>query len=516
MDNIAGRYWRLATGFAFAALLCGVLLAGVSAWFLGSVAIAGLTSAALVFNFHAPSAFIRLFAIGRTAARYGERLAGHKAALTDQVERRVRLFSSMAGAPEVLRAGWQLGDEARLADYIDDVEDIDYERLRAQLPALTLGFGIICALAATAWLAPIALLPITALLLATLLASWRTAKADAMGWEIARSCRRRSARRLGAAMASAIPLRAEHAWGRQSTRVQGDMEEAARAALAIRRRQAGVDALASGFGPVACLTVMGGAWFAGWRGADLLGPMFVAFAWLALGETLSGISRIQMARVRRRAAERVMPTGGHRTPRRNAAPRQIRMLSHGGLQCRAPDGRLIGEAEPLVVRSGTPLVLAGPSGSGKTSRLKQIAGWIGDDVLFADNQPLTPGERQTLSTLGLHDAAVLTDTVRANLFANDSSDVALWDALEAVELAERIRLAGGLDAWISQDMLSLGEAQRLNLARCWLSPSPIMLLDEPTEHLDAAQGERLMQRLTQQFSDRILVYSTHLAPRRIG
>ncbi|RUU66315.1 ABC transporter, partial [Mesorhizobium sp. M2C.T.Ca.TU.009.01.2.1] len=56
------KSWRLATGFAFAALACATLLSGVSAWLLGSVAIAGLSAAALTFNFHIPAAFIRLFA----------------------------------------------------------------------------------------------------------------------------------------------------------------------------------------------------------------------------------------------------------------------------------------------------------------------------------------------------------------------------------------------------------------------------------------------------------------------
>ncbi|TIU28456.1 MAG: ABC transporter, partial [Mesorhizobium sp.] len=111
--------WRLATGFAFAALACAILLGGVSAWLLGSVAIAGLSAAALTFNFHMPAAFIRLFAIGRTAARYGERLTGHRAALADQVAHRVELFAAMASVPAVRRAGWQLGDDARLADYLD-------------------------------------------------------------------------------------------------------------------------------------------------------------------------------------------------------------------------------------------------------------------------------------------------------------------------------------------------------------------------------------------------------------
>ena len=58
-------------------------------------------------------------------------------------------------------------------------------------------------------------------------------------------------------------------------------------------------------------------------------------------------------------------------------------------------------------------------------------------------------------------------------------------------------------------MLSLGEAQRLNLARALLSHMPIVLLDEPTEHLDAEQAGRIMDRLVARFSDRIMLFSSH-------
>ena len=110
-----------------------------------------------------------------------------------------------------------------------------------------------------------------------------------------------------------------------------------------------------------------------------------------------------------------------------------------------------------------------------------------------------------------HDAVVLEDTVRANFFAGDAPDAALWRALEAVEMDGRIREAGGLDAWVRQDRFSLGEVQRINLARAWLSSQPLVLLDEPTEHLDDAQGERILGRLLARFSDRIVVVSSHRA-----
>ena len=155
--------WRLAIVLAVAATASGILLTGVSVWFLGAVALAGLGPAALAFNFHIPAAFVRLFALTKTLGKYGERVVGHRAALLDQVRRRASLLMAMANAPSTRAAGWQLGNQDRLSDYIDDVEDVDYARLRVGMPALVLIAGVAVLTMATGWLAPLALLPIAGL-----------------------------------------------------------------------------------------------------------------------------------------------------------------------------------------------------------------------------------------------------------------------------------------------------------------------------------------------------------------
>lgn len=515
LQSASRKSWRLATGFAFAALACGILLGGVSAWLLGSVAIAGLSAAAFTFNFHIPAALVRLFAVGRTAARYGERLTGHKAALTDQVAHRAELFAAMAAAPAVRRAGWQLGDDARLADYLDDVEDLDYARLRAGLPALTLIAGLAVLITASAVLAPLSLLPIILLLLAILFVGNRVAKAGAMAWERVRSLRRGGASRLGAAMASAVPLKAEGAWGRECAEALAALSHADGALLALRRLQARLDMIGAAFGPVAGIGVMAAAWHAGRQGPDLLLPMLLAFSWLALGEPLNSASRMLVAVLRRNAARAEISQWmqAAAADRRGAAHGEVepRLLRHGALQRRAPDGRAIGALVSLLLVRGQPTVLVGASGSGKTSLLKQIAGWLGDDAFAAGDRILSATDRRAHAALVLHDAVILEDTVRANLFANHVPDTTLWRALEAVEMGDRIREAGGLDAWIRQDRFSLGEVQRINLARAWLSSMPLVLLDEPTEHLDDEQGRRILERLMAHLGDRIVVISTHRA-----
>jgi ABC-type transport system involved in cytochrome bd biosynthesis fused ATPase/permease subunit len=329
----------------------------------------------------------------------------------------------------------------------------------------------------------------------------------------ARTRKRESAERLGAAMASAVSLKAERVWDDESSAATSALRIADLEILSLRRLQARFDAIASLFGPVAGFSVIATAWTVGDRGQSLLAPIFLAFAWLALGESIIGASRILIAKLRRSAARTEIDKwtkGAERLAQTEALKAQPRELRHEHLQRISPSGTPISK-RPLALhlRAGSPTVLVGASGAGKTSLLKQIAGWIGNDEISSQEEILSPEQRGALTTLVLHDAAILDDTVRSNLFALGYSDAVIWAALKSVEIDERVRAAGGLDAWITQDKLSLGEAQRLNLARAWLASNPIVLLDEPMEHLDTTQGQRILRRLTDHLRDRIVVISTH-------
>lgn len=506
--------WRLAFMLAFAALFCGVLLTGVSVWFLGAVALAGAGPMAYTFNFHIPAALVRLFALGRTAAKYGERVAGHRAALFDQVARRGRLFAAMAAQPCVRAAGWQFGDQDRLADYMDDVEDVDYARLRVALPVAALLAGFVALAGLTLWLVPLAILPIAALFAAMAGMARRVMPRAAGDWRFVRAARRSAGRKIDASLASIVPLKAEGAWRETLGNAFGRFAEAEARLCRQRRELAMFDAMIGLAGPLVMLSVIAAAWHAGSRGSALLPPAFLAFAWLALGEMAQGASRILSGRLRGSAAAAEIGRWTALSSSLDDPPRPFPRLSRlklRGVPRLAPDGRPLGGIADLSFQAGRPTTLMGPSGCGKTSLLKQIAGWIGtkEGRFCGDGVDLDASQRRNLTCLGLHDAAVLSDTIRENLFAEGATDAECWQALTAVELDQRVRVAGGLDAWITQDMLSLGEARRLSLARAWLTGRPIVLLDEPTEHLDHEQAERILARLALRFKDRILVFSTH-------
>ena len=507
--------WRVAIVLAFAASASGILLTGISAWFLGAVALAGLGPAALAFNFHTPAAFVRLFALSKTLGKYGERVVGHRAALLDQVKRRARLFLAMAQAPATCAAGWQLGNQGRLSDYMEDVEDVDYARLRVGMPAGVLLAGVALLAGATAWLAPLALLPIALLSVAVMAMLRRLMPAVGQQWTTVRSSQRAAGRLLGSALASVVPLQAERTFSNILTLAFGHFSNAEAGRLAQRRALAVLDMLAGLAGPLVSLSVLAAAWQAGSRGSALLIPAFLGFGWLALGETAHNVSRILLGRVREHAAREGLSDWSTVTAVKtglSSSPAVLQRLTLRSVPRQAPDGRRLGEAINLTFRAGHPTALVGASGTGKTTLLKQIAGWIGadhDGQFVGDGVVMLGGYRRAVSHLCLHDAAILSDTVRENLFAPGASDAECWLALAAVELDGRVAGAGGLDAWISQDVLSLGEAQRLNLVRALLSDAPLVLLDEPVEHLDFDQASRILKRVLSQLMNRIAIYSSH-------
>lgn len=505
--------WRLAIVLAVVASASGILLTGISVWFLGAVALAGLGPAAFAFNFHIPAALVRLFALSKTLGKYGERVVGHRAALLDQVNRRARLFTAMAQTPATRASSWQLGNQDRLSDYMEDVEDVDYERLRVGMPAAVLTAGIATLAAATAWLTPLALVPIVLLSIVMLAALHGLVPVAGERWATVRSSQRAAGRLLGTALASVVPLQAERAFSAILNIAFAHFNAAEAGRLAQRRALAVLDMLAGLAGPLATLSVLVAAWHAGDRGSALLVPAFLGFGWLALGETAHNVSRMVLGRVRERAAREGLKDWSTATTAKTSPSFSsvvLQQLTLRNVPRQAPDGRRLGQPINLSFRAGHPTALVGASGTGKTTLLKQIAGWIGadnDGQFIGDGVVMLGAYRRAASHLCLHDAAILSDTIRENLFAPGAAEAECWLALAAVELDGRF--ADGLDSWISQDMLSLGEAQRLNLARALLSDAPLVLLDEPVEHLDFDQAARILQRVLSHLTNRIVIYSSH-------
>ncbi|MEV7441776.1 ABC transporter ATP-binding protein [Streptomyces sp. NPDC091204] len=168
------------------------------------------------------------------------------------------------------------------------------------------------------------------------------------------------------------------------------------------------------------------------------------------------------------------------------------------------------DALDLVVRPGEHLAVVGPSGIGKSTLTALLAGMLSPDagsVLVAgaaarrDRAATGPDPRRTLLP---QQAYVFTGTVRENLThlsphpaAPGSGDAPVRRAISALGLEELVERLGGLDAEVSPRLLSRGECQHLALAAAYLSPAPLLLLDEATCHLDPRTEERAERALAE-------------------
>lgn len=476
---------RLLAASVLAALVsaAAVSLLGLSGWFLTGAALAGLAGGAVLqaFNYLLPSAGIRFLAIVRTAARYGERIAGHEAALKALAALRPALFRAVAAAPASRALGLSGGEaSARMVQDVDAIQTL-FVRLSAPWSA---GAGLLAALI-LAWTAG----PGAA---GTILAS--TAAAVIVAALIARRLAEPAGREVqtafgrwkdeAAALQAATPeLRA---YGLQSWAAE-------RAAAQARSLDRALIASARAGGWIAAAqSLLTGLGVAGVLVAAANAPLPLA--------ALAALAAVTAVEAAAALASALRQDGQAR-----AAVARLAPLFEGA----ADDGRDPADATlTLFGRALSPparVAVNGRSGAGKTTLIERltalrdpISGEL--EIGGVDAAAIRPRAARALFAYAAQDVRLLSGSVRENLSLArpDLSDDDCWRALETAALAERVRAEpDGLDAWIGQDgeRLSGGERRRLSLARALLRPAPWLVLDEPTEGLDAATEARVIEGL---------------------
>ena len=174
--------------------------------------------------------------------------------------------------------------------------------------------------------------------------------------------------------------------------------------------------------------------------------------------------------------------------------------------------------EPTL-RPGARLALVGPSGSGKTTIVNLLLRFL-DPVegrVTLDGRDLREylqeDVRRAIAVAG-QDSHLFATTIRENvrLAKPDATDADLHDALRRARIWDWVAtLPDGLDTFVGEEgaWLSGGQRQRIGLARALLADAPVLVLDEPTAHLDPATARALVDDVIDALGGKTLLLITH-------
>jgi ATP-binding cassette subfamily C protein CydC len=464
----------LAIGLGVLSLGSALALAGVSAWLITRAwqmpPVLHLTVAVVT---------VRALAISRGVLGYCERLASHDTALRAAGSVRERLYARLANGPVDAVLRHHSGElVARVGSNVDELADV---LVRAVVP---MSVAVVLGLTATAVIAVIspaaAAVLAVCLLIAGVAAPWLGARAAVAAEQVAVQ---HHSQRDTAAMTAL-----EHAPElRVSGRLVGVIAEAKRQQRDWGRaidRAAAPAALASAAPTAAIGASVFGAVVAGFTLASTVSPTTVAILMLL---PLSAFE-----------ATTALPGAAVQLARSRIAGRRLLSLTESdGDDSRRPS------VPELHLEPGARLAVTGPSGAGKTTLLMAMGENPSDAVFFAE------------------DAHLFATTVRDNLLVvrGDATDDELRNALRRVGLGGWLAtLPDGLSTVLvgGAAAVSAGQRRRLLLARALISTAPTVLLDEPTEHLDATDGEQILTELLTPGglfpSERSVVVATHHLP----
>ncbi|HED3065591.1 TPA: cysteine/glutathione ABC transporter permease/ATP-binding protein CydD [Kluyvera ascorbata] len=184
----------------------------------------------------------------------------------------------------------------------------------------------------------------------------------------------------------------------------------------------------------------------------------------------------------------------------------------------SPEGKMLVGPLNFTLSAGQRAVLVGLSGSGKSSLLNALAGFLpytgSLKVNGVELRNLHPeGWRRMMSWVG-QNPQLPASTLRENVLLGnpDASEQQLQQALDKAWVSEFLpQLPDGIDTVVGEQAarLSVGQAQRVAVARALLAPCRLLLLDEPAASLDAHSEQRVMQALTEASTQQTTLMVTH-------
>ena len=524
LDLQPGRVVR-AVAAGVATLGSALALAALSAWLITRA-----WQMPPVLDLSVAVVAVRALGISRGVFRYLERLATHDTALRGTTSARTQLYQRLADGDPAAAAGLRRGELlARTGADVDTLGDVV---VRALVP---IAVSVVLAVAAVGILAVIS--PASALVLAVALsvsgvaAPWLSARAARLAETSGADARARFSEDAVTALDHAAELRVAGRLDRTVSRAV----RSERAAVAATDRAAAPSAfadaatpLAVGVSVIASLLIGMDLYSSGTMSPMAMGivvllPLSAFEATAALPAAAVALTRARIASRRIRAVLDAAVADPHPGDRELDGPAEV-VAKH--LRCGWPGGQVTAPLD-LDLQSGARVAIVGGSGSGKTTTLMTLAG-------------LLPPVSGTVQVDGLDLHRVRSEALRRNVgfFAEDAHlfDTSVLENLRVargdLQVAEALTVleSVGLGGWVSglpegvhttlaggARAVSGGQRRRLLLARALLSPDRVLLLDEPTEHLDADAGADLLRRLLARdgglvSAQRTVVVVTHQLP----
>ncbi|EIY2645320.1 cysteine/glutathione ABC transporter ATP-binding protein/permease CydC [Klebsiella aerogenes] len=516
--------WLLTLGvvLAIVTLLASIGLLTLSGWFLSASAVVGVAGI-YSFNYMLPAAGVRGAAIIRTAGRYFERLVSHDATFRVLQHLRVATFSKLLPLSPAGLARFRQGE--LLNRIVADVDTLDHLYLRVISPLVGALVVILVVTIGLSVLDVTLALTLGGIMLATLLLLpplfYRAGKPTGEQITQLRGQYRQQ-------LTSWLQGQAELMLFNASDRYRKQMEKTEQRWQEAQRRQAELTALSQALmlliGGIAVIAML---WMAseGVGGNSQPGALIALFVFCALAafEALAPVTGAfqhlgqviaSARRITQITEQQPEVTFSQQTPQSfSQVALTLNEVTFSYPQQSAPALKDIS----LQVAAGEHIAILGRTGCGKSTLLQLLTrAWDpANGQIQLNGQPLSELSettlRQAMSVVPQR-VHLFSATLRDNLLlaAPQVSDARLADILARVGL-EKLLEDSGLNIWLGEGgrQLSGGELRRLAIARALLHDAPLMLLDEPTEGLDATTESQILDLLSEVMRDKTVLMVTH-------
>jgi ATP-binding cassette, subfamily C, bacterial CydC len=515
--------WRVALSVLLGALAVGF---GVALMATAGYLISRAAEQPPILSLTVTIVAVRVFGLSRPIARYLERLASHDLALRALGRIRTRFYEHVEPLAPAQLDGYRSGELlTRMVGDVDALQGLYLRGLGPPLVALLVGAACVGATAVA--------LPAAAAILAAGLVVGGLA-VPALAGVLGRAAGRRQAAARAELTADLVELLRGApelvAYGREEetlARVRARDDELAR----LGRR----DALVGGLADALSLLV------AGMTAAGVLAVAVTARDTGSLDRVL--VATLALLALASFEAVFPLPAAVRQLSVTLAAGRRVLELVDREPKVRDPVTPLSAPAVPATValeavtasyapaeapalsafdlrlEPGSRVALVGPSGAGKTTVTNLLLRFLDPDegrVTIAGRDLREYRQEDVRRTFALagQNAHLFDSTIRANLSLARpaATETELGDALRRARIGDWVAsLPDGLDTLVGEEgmRLSGGQRQRLTLARALLADAPVLILDEPTAHLDPDTARDLLDDVLDEAAGRTVLLITH-------